>query len=216
MQLRSLLWYYTSFNALYINLSTRCLLVYGIDCNHMGLFAPSAASPLEGAPVTLSDQLTCRNWLAVRLQSGSEWKKKNTLRALLTKCRITVWKGTTWKCWRLTVHVLPSSPEVCEHIQYIWIQTELSDPQDVASCVIATAFSSEPRRVCATPFASQHNKCRIYSPGDALWWASVLQSSEWVISCQDRRMHDLKLSPHGSCFNYKPRCCSNASSPTAG
>lgn len=76
MQLRSLLWYYTSFNALYINLSTRCLLVYGIDCNHMGLFAPSAASPLEGAPVTLSDQLTCRNWLAVRLQSGSEWKKK--------------------------------------------------------------------------------------------------------------------------------------------
>lgn len=48
----------------------------------------------------------------------------------------------TWKCRHLTVHCLPSVPEICEHFHCIWIQTELNSCHYTASCVIATTFLS--------------------------------------------------------------------------
>lgn len=49
-------------------------------------------------------------------------------------------KGVTWKCWCLTVHVLSSFLEICQHIHYIWIQTELNDRRYVISRPTATPF----------------------------------------------------------------------------
>lgn len=78
------------------------------------------------------------------------------------KCWITVRKGRHESVdVLLFTFCLPSLR--CEHIHYIWIQTELSNLHYEASCVIAIAFSSVCKSVCVFPCAILYNKCCIYS-----------------------------------------------------
>lgn len=102
---------------------------------------------------------------------------------------------------------IPSFPEICEQINYIWIQTELSNPHYVASCAIAIAFSTVCKSACVLPFALLYNKCCIYSPGEE--WCN--SQCEWF---PVRRINAIDLSSVTSCFNYKPYFYSDESSLT--
>lgn len=95
--------------------------------------------PLEGAPFK-KQQLPCINWLVERHRVDLRWTLcfEGTADEMLDHSE----KGMTWKSWHLAVHSLPSFPEICEHVFCIWIQTELSNPQYVTSCIIAVLLSS--------------------------------------------------------------------------
>lgn len=186
-------------------------------------------NPPEGAPVCQPQPpfspLICSPAcvrLDVRCQVDLRWKQcfEGTADEMLghsEKVGGVLVVVVTWKCWRLTVRVLPSFPEICQRIQYIWIQTELTNPHYVASCVTPKSlFQSVPTLL--------YNKCCICSPGKGLWWVSALKCWRNSNCALHRLDYFLSGSIHliwschhfsRSCFNYKPHFCSDESSPSA-
>lgn len=167
---------------------------------HLPLFAVTPCQSTRGsssvpatAAVQPSDLLPCMRSTWCEVPSGSEvktvfwghsWWNVGSQWEGWGGCWLVV---VTWKCRRLTVRVLPSFPEICQRIQYIWIQTELTNPHYVASCVAPNClFQSVP--------ALLYNKCCIYSPGKGLWWVRrwnagvtvTARCTGLIISCQDQ------------------------------
>ena len=169
------------------------------------------------AAVQPSDLLPCMRRLDVRCQVDLRWKQcfEGTADEMLGHSEKVGGVVVTWKCWRLTVRVLPSFPEICQHIQYIWIQTELTNPHYVASCVTANClFQSLPVLL--------YNKCCIYPPGKDLWWVSALKcwcnsALYWLDYFLSGSIHLIWSCHHffRSCFNYRPYFCSDESSLAA-
>lgn len=197
---------------------------------HLPLFAVTPCQSTRGsssvpatAAVQPSDLLPCMRSTWCEVPSGSEvktvfwghsWWNVGSQWEGWGGCWLVV---VTWKCRRLTVRVLPSFPEIYQRIQYIWIQTELTNPHYVASCVAPNClFQSVP--------ALLYNKCCIYSPGKGLWWVSALKCRRNSNCALHRLDYFLSGSIHliwschhfsRSCFNYKPHFCSDESSPAA-
>lgn len=168
---KTYMWYHTSFNTLlYIPHSKsteQSRINHYYTCDDPSLATRGSASVTATAFIQLSDLLHCIHSLDVRCRVDLRWKLcfEGTADEMLEHSE----KGMTWKCWCLTVHSLPSFPQICVHIHYSWIQTELSNLHYVASCVIAIAFSSLCNSVCVFISVLLYNKCCIYSPGMNIW-----------------------------------------------
>lgn len=183
-----------------ITFTLHCVLHSKCSINHYHIchFA-TTVSPLEGV-LMMQLQLLCLRWVGERCRE--DLRLKQCFEATADEMSDHSAKGVTWKCYCLFVHCMPSFPEICEHIHYIWIQTELSNLHYVASCVTAIAFSSA--RKSASVFPLLYNKCHIYSSGNDLWWVSVLEKLSVNWFPVRINTFDLKLSLVFLCLNYKP------------